>query len=176
MNAHAGAAAGSPAPRGILRGRPEQWLFKGIYGLVLASALVAALDVPGEKANPGQDALWVLLTALVSAVAHGYAHVIARRASGDGAARPGRVRAVLDEWPLVAAALPTVVLVLAASAGWWAEETAVDTALGLNTVSLFCLGVTAARAAGLGRLASCRAGALDMLLGLAIIAADALID
>ncbi|WP_030183098.1 hypothetical protein [Streptomyces violaceorubidus] len=162
-------------PKGILRRRPEGWLFKGIYGLVLASALVAALDVPGEEANPGQDALWVLLTALTSGAAHGYAHVIARRASGDATAGPGRVRAVLAEWPLAAAVLPTVAMLLAAEAGWWAEETAADTALVFNTVLLFALGTSAARAAGLGRLSSCRAGLLDMLLGLVVIAADALI-
>lgn len=177
MNEHADPVpAGSGTPRGILRSRPERWLFKGIYGLVLASALVAALDVPGEEANPGQDALWVLLTALTSGAAHGYAHVIAQRASGDGTARPSRVRAVLSEWPLVVAVLPTVALLLAATAGWWAEETAADTALLCNTVTLFALGFFAARTAGLGRLASCRAGAMDMLIGLVIIVADALIE
>lgn len=168
--------AGGAVPRGILRRRPERWLFKGIYGLVLASALVAALDVPGGEANPGQDALWVLLTALTSGAAHGYAHVIARRASGDGAGGPSRLRAVLAEWPLVVAVLPTVAMLLAAAAGWWSEDTAADTALVLNTVLLFALGASAARAAGLGRLSSCRAGLLDMLIGLVIIAADALIE
>ncbi|MDA5140078.1 hypothetical protein PEM37_01090 [Streptomyces sp. AD681] len=168
--------AAGVAPRGFLRRRPEGWLFQGIYGLVLASALVAALDVPGEEANPGQDALWVLLTALTSGAAHGYAHVIARRATGDGTARPSRLRAAAAEWPLVAAVLPTVAMLLAAKAGWWAEDTAADTALVLNTVLLFALGTSAARAAGLGRLSSCRAGLLDMLIGLVIIVADALIE
>jgi hypothetical protein len=168
--------ADAAGPRGMLRRRPEGWLFKGIYGLVLASALVAALDVPGGEANPGQDALWVLLTALTSGAAHGYAHVIAQRASGGGRAGPGRVCAVIAEWPLVAAVLPTVAMLLAAAAGWWAEDTAADTALVLNTVLLFALGASAARTAGLGRLSSCRAGLLDMLIGLVIIAADALIE
>ncbi|MFF0585012.1 hypothetical protein ACFYWD_03410 [Streptomyces sp. NPDC003781] len=178
MPAHAGSCpAEGAAPKGILRRRPERWLFKGIYGLVLASALVAALDVPGGEANPGQDALWVLLTALTSGAAHGYAHVIAQRASGDGAAgASSRLRAVLAEWPLIAAVLPTVVMLLAAAAGWWAEDTGAGTALVLNTVLLFALGTSAARAAGLGRLSSCRAGLLDMLLGLVVIAADALIE
>ncbi|MFG2682063.1 hypothetical protein [Streptomyces sp. NPDC048392] len=170
------AHAENATPRGMLRHRPERWLFRGIYGLVLASALVAALDVPGEGANPGQDALWVLLTALTSGAAHGYAHVIAQRASVGGTAGPGRLRAVLAEWPLVAAVLPTVAMLLAAMAGWWAEDTAADTALLFNTVSLFGLGVSAARAAGLGRLSACRAGFLDMLIGLVIILADALIE
>ncbi|MEU0228436.1 hypothetical protein ABZ177_29380 [Streptomyces sp. NPDC006284] len=165
------------APRGALHPRlAERWLFRGIYGLVLASAMVAALDVPGEEGDPGQDALWVLLTALASGAAHGYAHVIARRASGEGSAKPSRARAVLAEWPLTAAVLPTVCLLLGAVAEWWTEETAVEVALLFNTVALFVFGVSAARTAGLGWPSSCRAGFMDMLIGLLVIAADALIE
>ncbi|OMI91418.1 hypothetical protein BSZ07_00525 [Streptomyces sp. M1013] len=60
------------SPRRGLRPRTaDLWLFRGIHGLVLASALVSALDVPGEVPDPGEDALWVLLTALASSAAHG---------------------------------------------------------------------------------------------------------
>lgn len=165
------------APRGALRHQPpEQWLFRGIYGLVLASAMVAALDATDETADPGPDALWVLLTALASGAAHGYAHVIAQRASADGAATTSRFRSVLAEWPLIAAVLPTVGLLLAALAGWWSEPTAVDTALLFNTVALFGLGTSAARTAGHGWLSSFRSGSLDMLIGLVIISANSLIE
>ncbi|MFG3405878.1 hypothetical protein [Streptomyces sp. NPDC048142] len=164
------------APRRILRYLPPKpSLFSGIYGLVLASAMVAALDAAGEKANPGPDALWVLLTALASAAAHGYSHVIAQRASGEGAAAANRLRLVLAEWPLVAAVLPTVGMLLAAVAGWWTEATAVDAALLFNTVALFSWGTRAARTAGYGWLPACRAGGMDMLIGLMIIIANALI-
>ncbi|EFL29608.1 conserved hypothetical protein [Streptomyces viridochromogenes DSM 40736] len=164
------------APRAILRRQPsEQWLFSGIYGLVLASALVAALDAGGEEADPGADALWLLLTALASSAAHGYAHVIAQRASRDGSATASRLRSVLTEWPLVVAVLPTVALLLAAVAGWWAEATSADAALLFNTVALFCLGAWAARTAGHGWVSSCLAGGLDMLIGLVIIIANSLI-
>jgi hypothetical protein len=159
----------------LRRRPPERWLFSGIYGLVLASAMVAALDPAGEEADPGPDALWVLLTALASSAAHGYAHVIAQRASVDGPATASRLRSVLAEWPLVAAVLPTVGILLAAVAGWWAEAMAVDAALLFNTVALFGLGASAARTAGHGWPSSCRAGALDMLIGLMIIIANALI-
>lgn len=171
--------ADSVRPEGVSpRGRrqpPEQWLFSGIYGLVLASAMVAALDAAGEEADPGSDALWVLLTALASSAAHAYAHVIAQRASTDAAATTSRLRSVLAEWPLVAAVLPTVGVLLAAVAGWWAESTAVDAALLFNTVALFGLGTSAARTAGYGWPSACRAGGLDMLIGLVIIVANALI-
>ncbi|MEV4334642.1 hypothetical protein AB0K02_29645 [Streptomyces sp. NPDC049597] len=166
----------SVAPRWVQRHRPqEQSLFSGIYGLVLASALVAALHAAGEEADPGPDALWVLLTAMASGAAHGYAHVIAQRASANAATTTSRSRSVLAEWPLVAAVLPTVAMLLAAVAGWWAEATAVDVALLFNTVALFGLGTSAARTAGYGWPSSCRAGGLDMLIGLVIIAANALI-
>jgi hypothetical protein len=162
--------------RRIVRRRPpQQSLFNGIYGLVLASALVAALDATGEKDEPGPDALWILLTALASGAAHGYAHVIAQRASDDGAATTSRLRSVLAEWPLVAAVLPTVGILLAAVAGWWAEATAVDAALLFNTVALFGCGTWAARTAGHGWPSSCRAGGLDMLIGLVVIVANALL-
>ncbi|MFI8003583.1 hypothetical protein [Streptomyces sp. NPDC086010] len=164
-------------PRMALTHRPtEASLFSGIYGLVLASALVAALDGTGEDADPGPDALWVLLTALAAGAAHGYAHVIALRASADGAATVSRLRLVLAEWPLVAAVLPTVAILLAAMAGWWSEAAAADTALLLNTIALFGWGTWAARTAGYGWLSSCRAGGMDMLIGLAIIIADTLIE
>ncbi|MFF5365213.1 hypothetical protein ACFY4I_38465 [Streptomyces scabiei] len=87
-------------------------LFGGVYGLLVASSAVAALTQFGEttRAARRDDAQWVLFTALASALAHGYAHQIAHR---DAQGRPGIwgvVRAVLAEWPLVAAALPTTVL------------------------------------------------------------------
>ncbi|MFI2037444.1 hypothetical protein ACH470_22765 [Streptomyces bottropensis] len=166
---------GVAASRILRRQPPEQWLFSGIYGLVLASAMVAALDATGEEADPGGDALWVLITALASSAAHGYAHVIAQRASADGAATTGRLRSVLAEWPLVAAVLPTVGVLLPAVAGWWAEATAVDVALLFNTVALFGLGTWAARRAGQRWPSSCRAGGLDMLIGLVIIMLNTLI-
>jgi hypothetical protein len=171
-----GARREGGAPRAIPQRRPpEQWLFSGTYGLVLASAMISALDATGETADPGSDALWVVLTALASAAAHGYAHVIAHRVAGEEGAGATRRRAVFAEWPLVVAVLPTVALLLAALAGWWSEETAVDVALLLNTVALFVVGVSAARTAGRGWASSYRAGGMDMLLGLLIIAANALI-
>lgn len=153
----------------------ETALFSGVYGLILASALAAALDSPGEADEPGSDALWILLTALASAAAHGYAHVVAHRMSAErGGARVG-LRAMLAEWPVVVAALPTVALLLTAVPSWWTESQAVETALLLNTLLLAGWGAWTARRAGRGWAASLRAGAADMLIGLVIISANALI-
>ncbi|GAA3494626.1 hypothetical protein GCM10019016_017260 [Streptomyces prasinosporus] len=165
----------TPPRRAPGRQPSETTLFSGVYGLVLASALAAALDSPGETADPGSDALWVLLTALASAAAHGYAHVIAHRLSADHSGAGVGLRAMLAEWPVVAAAVPTVVLLLTAVPSWWTESEAVNAALVLNTLLLAGWGAWTAHGAGRGRAASLRAGTADMLIGLVIIAANALI-
>ncbi|MFI1418178.1 hypothetical protein ACH4VX_09320 [Streptomyces sp. NPDC020731] len=166
----------SATPQRAASRRPsETTLFSGVYGLVLASALAAALDSPGEADDPGSDALWVLLTALASAAAHGYAHVVAHRMSADGNGARGGLRAMLAEWPVVVAAVPTVVLLLTAVPSWWTETQAVNTALVVNTLLLAGWGAWTARRAGRGWTASFRAGLADMLIGLVIIAANALI-
>jgi hypothetical protein len=159
------------------RGEPlQRLLFGGVYGTILASALAAALANDTGMPNPGYDALWVLLPALASAAAHGYAHAIAHRTGSKVPVVVDAARSVLTEWPLVAAVLPTVAALLGAYVGWWGEEAALEFALVLNSVALFGWGLWAARAAGLGWSASCRAGGVDMLIGLLIVAANILSD
>lgn len=153
----------------------ESWLISGVYGLVLASALAAALDSPDEQTDPGSDALWVLFTALAAAAAHGYAHVLAHRMSAERSGIGVGLRAMFAEWPLVAAAAPTIVFLLFAVPSWWTESDAVDTALLVNTVLLAAGGAWTARRAGRGWPASLRAAAGDMVIGLVIIGANALI-
>ncbi|UKY47649.1 hypothetical protein [Streptomyces inhibens] len=152
----------------------QRLLFGGVYGSVLASVLAAALGHDTGTSDPGYDAVWVLLAGAASAAAHGYAHSIAHRTGDKAPVTTTAVRSMLTEWPLVAAMLPTVAALFGAYAGWWGEEAAVDVALTLNTVTLFGWGVWAARVAGRGWAAACRVGAVDMLLGLCIVAANVL--
>lgn len=100
----------------------QRLLFGGIYGTILASALAAALDNDNGSPDPGYDALWVLLTSLASAAAHGYAHAIAHRKADGVPVTSSTVRSVLTEWPLAAAVLPTVAALLGAHAGWWGRN------------------------------------------------------
>ncbi|SCK16859.1 hypothetical protein [Streptomyces sp. WMMB 322] len=150
----------------------ERALFGGTYGLVLASALVAALESPEEKPDPAADLLWVLLAAVATAAAHGYAHAVAHRAADSRNATTSAVRRVLAEWPLVAAALPTAVLLCFAVAGWLREADAVEAALWFNTVALFAWGSWAARLAGRGWPGSFRSGGVDLAIGLVVIFAN----
>ncbi|WP_327291127.1 hypothetical protein [Streptomyces sp. NBC_01198] len=152
----------------------QRLLFGGVYGTVLASSLASALDHDNGQPNAGYDALWILVAALAAAAAHGYAHAIAHWKAGGKRATVESVRSVFAEWPLVAAALPTVAAVLGAAAGWWSEEGAVDVALVVNTAALFGWGLLAARSAGQGWGSACRVGMVDVLLGLFIVSANAL--
>jgi hypothetical protein len=170
------ATGGGGAAAGKRAASLQRLLFGGIYGTVFASALAAALTNDNGPPDPGHDGTWVLLGALASAAAHGYAHAIAHRTADDLPVAGRALRSVLIEWPLVAATLPTVALLLGSHAGWWAEETALEVALGVNTAALFGWGLWAARVAGLGWMASCRAGGVDMLLGLFIVVANMLSD
>jgi hypothetical protein len=117
----------------------------------------------------------VLLTALAAAAAHGYAHVLSHRMSGEPGGMRAGLRAMFAQWPLVAAAAPTIVLLLFAVPDWWTEASAVEVALVLNTLILAGWGMWTARRAGRTWPASLRAGAADMLIGLVIIGANAVI-
>ncbi|WP_229894280.1 hypothetical protein [Streptomyces glebosus] len=153
----------------------QRMLFGGVYGSVLASALAAALGNEGTPADPGHDTLWVAVTAVASAAAHGYAHSIAHRTSGDKKVTASALRSIVTEWPLVAAMVPTIAALLGSYWGWWGEEGAIDVALTVNTVALFGWGIWAARVAGRRWAASLRVGGVDVLIGLFIVLANVLI-
>ncbi|MEV5879874.1 hypothetical protein AB0L75_37815 [Streptomyces sp. NPDC052101] len=152
----------------------EVVLFGGVYGAVLASSMVAALSQYGHTSAKvrGYDAAWVLVTALASALAHGYAHYIAERAPHR---RWDVLRTLRDEWPLVAAVLPTVFVLAGAHWGWWAAKGVEYAAFVLNILILFVLGVITARWSARSWPTAVLMGVGDALLGLFVVVANALI-
>lgn len=152
----------------------EVILFGGVYGAVLASAMVAALTAYGHSSQASRryDALWVLVTAFASALAHGYAHYIAERGPHR---RWDVLRALAEEWPLVAAVLPSVALLAAAGWGWLPPNGVEYPAFGLNMLILFLLGLVTARGAARNWPAAVLIGVVDALLGLVVVVANALI-
>jgi hypothetical protein len=152
----------------------EAVLFGGVYGAVLASAMVAALVQHGHTSRDSRryDALWLLVTAFASALAHGYAHFIAERGPEH---RRRALRPLLDEWPLVAAVVPTVVVLAGAGWGWWPATAVEYPAFALNIALLFGLGLASARRARRSWGGAVLTGAGDALLGLVVVVANALI-
>ncbi|MEU9479905.1 hypothetical protein [Streptomyces sp. NPDC048191] len=165
------AVGAAPPRRHSMR---EAVLFGGVYGAVLASSLVAALTRYGHTSAEGRgyDAAWVLVTALASALAHGYAHCIAERGPHR---RWDAVRSLRDEWPLVTAVLPTVLLLAGAWWGWWPAKGVEYAAFVLNILILFVLGLLTARWAARSWPTAVLMGAGDAVLGLIVVVANALI-
>ncbi|MEU3619284.1 hypothetical protein ABZ725_44380 [Streptomyces sp. NPDC006872] len=152
----------------------EALLFGGVYGAVLASSMVAALSTYGHASRGSRryDAVWLLVTALASALAHGYAHYIAERAPHR---RGDAWRTLALEWPLVAAVLPTVAVLAGAGWGWWPANGVEYPAFALNIGLLFTLGLVTARWAHRPWAVAILIGAVDALLGVIVVVANAVI-
>ncbi|MGW3267555.1 hypothetical protein [Streptomyces sp. NPDC001056] len=167
-----GHPVGRPPPGG--HSTREALLFGGVYGAVLASSMVAALTrySASTPASRRYDALWLVVTALASALAHGYAHYIAERAPHR---RWDGLRALRNEWPLVTAVLPTVFLLAGSGWGWWPAKGVEYPAFTLNILILFTLGLITARQAARAWPAAVLMGLGDALLGLVVVVANALI-
>ncbi|TKA09898.1 hypothetical protein [Actinacidiphila oryziradicis] len=154
-------------------------VFGGVYGAVLASSMAAALTQHGETARSDRlyDAAWLLITATVSAVAHGYARVIAERGeeqSGHGHGRTA-LRVMLTEWPLVLATLPTVGLFAGAGWGWWPSGGIKSVAFAVNIVQLMGWGLFTALSAGRRWGSALVIGAGDALVGVFVVVANAFV-
>ncbi|WP_019885709.1 hypothetical protein [Streptomyces purpureus] len=153
----------------------RQWMFGGVYGTVLASALLAALHSEGDRYTPYYDAAWILVTAATAALVHGYAHYMS--AHEPSGAHPWRrlTRELADEWPLVVACLPTVLLLCVAGLAGWPEESVTTVGLAINIALLAVWGTFAALRVGYRRWTAVLLGAVDAAVGLGIAVANALI-
>ncbi|MER6198680.1 hypothetical protein ABT234_15105 [Streptomyces sp. NPDC001586] len=165
-----GARPVPPARRGA------DWMFGGVYGTVLASGLLAALDQKGGDFTPYYDASWVLVTAATAALAHGYAHHMASHRK-DSASHRWRllVLALWHEWPMIAATLPTVLLLVVSGLVDWDSYGVTAVGLGLNTALLFAWGSVVALRVGYRMTSALLIGLADATIGLAIIVANAVI-
>ncbi|MEU1115053.1 MULTISPECIES: hypothetical protein [unclassified Streptomyces] len=154
----------------------RSWMFGGVYGTVLASALLAALQAEGTRYTPYYDAAWVSVTAGTAALAHGYAHHMSTHRPGSGIHRWRQLaRALADEWPVIVACWPTVLLLVLAGAFGWPEPPVTYTGLLLNAGLLLGWGTFAALRVGYRRRSAVLIGAADAAIGLAIAAANAVI-
>ncbi|MFF4102253.1 hypothetical protein [Streptomyces sp. NPDC001903] len=160
-----------PPPR-----RGADWMFGGVYGTVLASGLLAALDQAGGESTPFYDASWVLVTAGAAALAHGYSHHMSSHQGGSAAHR-WRVlsRALWNEWPMIVATLPTVLLLILSAFTHWDSSAVTAVGLGLNTALLFAWGSFVALRVGYRLASALLIGMADATIGLAIIVANAVI-
>jgi hypothetical protein len=142
-----------------------------VYGTILVLAVVAALS-RDSHATSGAVLVAVLATSLVFWLAHIYADVLSRRASGDASPLAGIVKhAARQEWPLVEAAFAPALPLLLGWAGVFGRSPAITVSLVIGLGDLAAWGYVAGRAmqqsrarAVLSALAALALGAVMVLL------------
>jgi hypothetical protein len=169
----------------FLRARPPRFhlvrldstsLAAFLAGTVLTTLLLAAQS--GGK--PLHEAEWILIGAVLSMLTRGYGlFVSGHEAEGGGRYLTGLARTTARGWPVVAACLPTVLLLLlAALFGWPDDHENPDGSvvigyttfgLNLNVLLLFFWGVVSARRAGISRGWTVVLGIANAALGLLIV-------
>ncbi len=129
----------SPAPvaHGAVRG-----LAAGIYGQVVVTSIVAALEVH-EQSPPARTFAAVVATMLVFWLAHAYAEVIA---GADDWRDTGRI--LREEGAMVVVTVPTLCVLLLGVAHVLSRESAALAAVYVGAAMLFLLAAIAARRIG----------------------------
>ncbi len=142
---------------------------RGVYGLVIAGALLAAES--GHQESHLDTVLSVVIAVAVYWLAHAYAAVLGRRLSAHERLTPGGLlRALGEESAILRGATPPLLVLVLAWAAGASLQTAVAAALWGTVASLVLLELIA----GLRSRATPGELALDMcvgtVMGLAIIA------
>jgi hypothetical protein len=161
-------------PRRAAIGRPPSRTdYAGaLYGSLLAASVVAAGGAAGDFPR-SHLVLLLLVTGLVFWAAHVYAHLAGERLVGRRLGWAEARRAGRREWPIVeAAVLPAAAVALSpllglglSGAAWFALAVAVA-----QQVAWACVG---ALHAGASRALASVEGMVNLVLGLAIVAAKA---
>ena len=146
-----------------------------VYGTIVVMAAVAA-GSHGAETDAWRLATVVGVTAFVLWIAHVYAHAL-----GEILERGRRldtmefIEVARRELAIPAAAVAPVATLVLAAFGVFAEQTAVRVALGFGVVTLAVQGARYAALERLSRLQTIVSVALNVSLGLAIVALEVLV-
>lgn len=146
-----------------------------IYGTVLTIAFITAFS-----ADEDLDLLLIAVAVVVSTsvfwLAHAHAELLAQRYAAGRPLRSSEVTGRLREaFPMVQASLPPVVGLLAGAVGLVDDDTAVYLALGIGVAELAGWGIATGRKDQLGPLRTGLLIALNVGLGLTMVALKLLI-
>jgi len=139
-----------------------------VYGSILAAAVVASLDL-GDVAAP---AMTVSLggTMLVFWLSHVWAEAVGdRMRDGRTYAWDGLRAAATWQWPMLEAALGPLLALALADVGVWSRATGVAVALAISVAQLVGWGVAVGRRTFDSWPAALLSGAVDGLLGFALV-------
>jgi hypothetical protein len=152
-----------------------------VTGTVLASVMLAVEPASGTEGRPLYTMNWIALSAVVTTVTRSYGlHVSTHESDSDFWPDLGKSMGL--GWPIMAACVPTLLLVFVAMLAHWPDDhldAGIQDGIGytsaglfLNVVLLFGWGIAAACNGGypLGRTLS--VGSINALLGLTVVAAN----
>jgi hypothetical protein len=146
-----------------------------VYGTIVVMATVAA-GSHGEQTDMGRLAAIVTVTVLVLWIAHVYAHTLAESLErGRRLDRAELVSVARRELAMVAAAVLPVAALVLASVGAFDERTAVRLVLVIGVVTLSVQGARYATIERLSRAGTLAVIALNVFMGLVIVALEVLL-
>ena len=140
----------------------------GVYGSIVAAALVAALRETGESAT--RSVLSLLSTMAVFWLAHVWSQITGERIHHGRRFRSHLAREIaLAEWPLVEAAFGPALLLLLGAVGILTDRTALDGALAVCGLQLLGWGFLVGRRAYGRWYEAVLSGVANGLLGLVLV-------
>jgi hypothetical protein len=143
-------------------------------GFIYGTIVVLSVVIAGGKAypdGPGHVAAFVVVTTVVFWLAHVYAHALAHSVGHDEHLSFAELRRIAHrESSILEAGVPSVAALLVGALGLISEQVAIWTALALGLVVLAVQGLLFARAERLAWLGTLGVVALNLALGLFLIA------
>lgn len=151
------------------------WTSELVYGTITVLIAVAGVEIAGVGDGVRAGAI-ILVGAVATWLAHAYSAVLGRRVIVARRATVAEIRAALrDAWPIMLAAIPSLVAVTGAELGWWSFPTALLFSNGAGIAVLAGAGWIAGRAAHESLRATIGTAVVTASFGVAIIAMEVVV-
>jgi hypothetical protein len=149
---------------------------QGVYGLILATTVIAVSRETASSPDAGGTALAVMVVALVFWLAHIYASLLGITVSEERRLTRGEAaQALRRNWSLVEVAVPLVLMLALGAIGVISDRSALVAATIIALVELTAAGGYAAVRHGAGPLGATLSAAIALALGAAIVLLKALV-
>lgn len=143
---------------------------QGVYGLILATTVIAVSRETASSPDAGRTAATVMVVAVVFWLAHAYASLLGIAVSQERVLSRGDVSEALREnWSLVEVAVPPVLLLALGALGAIPDRSALVAATVISLAELTAAGGYAAVRRGAGPLTTISSAAIALALGAVVV-------
>jgi hypothetical protein len=149
---------------------------QGVYGLILATTVIAVSRETASSPDAGRTAATVLVVAVVFWLAHAYASLLGMALSQErGLTRGDVAEALRENWSLVEVTVPLVLMLALGAIGVISDRSALVAAAVIALVELTAAGGYAARRRDASPLGTIFSAAIALALGAMVVLLKALI-